>query len=124
MMRRAECAIESCNHLMHYLAVHVGQSEVTALVAVREAEMIEADQMQDGGVQVVDVDFLFHGGAAELVGGAVDDAALDAAAGQPHREALAVVIAALAALRRQRAAELAALDHQHLSDQAARLQIR
>ena len=57
--------------------------------------MVEAHQVQDRGVQVVDVDPVLDGLQAELVGRAVDHAALDAAAGQPHREAQAVVVAAL-----------------------------
>src|SRR5882672_6868731 len=50
--------------------------------------------MQDGGVQVVHVDFVGDGVMAEVIGGAVDDAGLDAAAGEPLREAAGVVIAA------------------------------
>ena len=56
--------------------------------------MVEAEQVQDGRVQVVDVDLVLDGVVAELVGRAVDDAALEAAAGHPHREAERVVIAA------------------------------
>ena len=84
----------SKNPSMH-LAVHVGQAEVAAAVAVGQPLVIQAHQVQDRGVQVVDVHAVLDGLHAELVGGAVDDAALDAAAGQPHREAQAVVVAAL-----------------------------
>ena len=55
-----------------------------------------------------------HGGEAELVGRAVDVSAARAAAGQPHREAVMVVVAAAEGgeLGDGRAAELAAPDHQ------------
>ena len=46
-----------------------------------------------------------------------------AAAGQPHREALDVVVAAVA-LRHRRAAELAAPDDQRVVEHAALLQVR
>ena len=79
-------------------------------------------QVQHRGVQVVDVDDVLDGVVAELVGGAVGDAALDAAAGQPHREALDVVVAAVA-LGHRRAAELAAPDHERVVEHAALLQV-
>ena len=60
---------------------------------------------------------------ADLVGRAVGHAALDAAAGHPDREAVGVVVAAVAALAHRRAAELAAPDHQRRVEQAAPLQV-
>jgi hypothetical protein len=38
------------------VAVDVGQAEVAAGVAVGELEMVEAEQVEDGGVEVVEVD--------------------------------------------------------------------
>ena len=75
--------------------MHVGQAEVAAGVAVGELFVVEAQQVQDRGVQVVDVDLVLDRLEAELVGRAVDVAALDAAAGQPHGEAVVVVVAAV-----------------------------
>ena len=74
--------------------------------------------------------FLLHGLEAAFVRGSVDVAALDAAAGQPHRETVVVVIAAvdlpgvgplLRQLDGRRAAEFASADHQRLVEQAALL---
>ena len=39
--------------IVHNAAVDVGESEVAAAVAVGEAGMVEAQLVQDGGVQVV-----------------------------------------------------------------------
>ena len=77
-------------------------------------------QVQDRRVQVVDVDAVFDGVEAELVGFAERDARFDAAAGQPHRERVGVMVAAVvaAALDHRRAAELAAPDHQRVVQQA------
>ena len=47
--------------------------------------VVDAQQVQDRGVQVVDVDRFFDDVVREVVGLAVGDARLDAAAGQPHR---------------------------------------
>ena len=78
------------------------------------------------------MDFVFDGREAEFVGGAVDVAAFDAAAGQPHGEAVVIVVAAvdLAGIRaglRQfdggRAAEFAAPDDERVLEHAALLEI-
>src|SRR5262249_5106982 len=60
---------------------------------------------------------------AELVGGADRLAAFYAAAGQPHRVAVRVVVAALAPLREWGPTELAAPDHERLIEQPAALQV-
>ena len=64
----------------------------------------------------------------EVVGLAVDGAAFEAAAGHPHREAARMMVAAVvlrreAALRVNRAAELAAPDHERFVEHAALLEI-
>ena len=83
------------------------------------------EQVQDRRVQVVDVDGVDGGGVADLVGLAVADAALDAAAGHPDGEAVRVVVAAglLAGLGDRQAAELAAPDHQRLVEQPALVEV-
>ena len=80
---------------MHYVAVDVGQAEVAAGVTVGQPRVVEAQAVQHRGVQVVDVDRLLDGAEAELVGRAVNVAAVDAAAGHPHREAVVIVVAAV-----------------------------
>src|SRR5580693_6475627 len=74
---------------------------VEAVVEVGQLVRVEPELVQNGGVQILDVVAILDGGAADLVRLADADAALDAAAGQPHREAVGVVIAsgALSVLR-------------------------
>src|SRR5579883_3417085 len=79
-------------HLAHDLAAHVGQAVIAAGVPVRQALVVEAEQVQHGGMEVVDVDALRDGPEAEVVCGAVDITALDAAAGQPDAEAPMIMI--------------------------------
>ena len=76
-------------------------------------------------MQVLDVEAVLDGGAAEFVGLADADAALDAAAGHPHREAVGVVVAAgaLGVLGGRLPAELAAPDDERLVEQAAPLEV-
>src|SRR5688500_1879170 len=64
-------------------AVNVGKAVVAAAVAVGEAGVIHAEEMENGGVEVVHVDAVFGDGGADFVGAAVGEAAFDARAGQP-----------------------------------------
>src|SRR5262245_47588884 len=79
--------------LLDHMAVDVGQPVVPALEPVDQAGVVKAQQVQDRGLQVVDVDLVLGHGKAQLVGLAVAAAAARAAAGQPHREAVGVVVA-------------------------------
>ncbi len=101
----------------------VGQAIVAAGIAVRQPLVIEAEEVQQRGVQVVDVDLVGDGSTAVVVGGAEAQAALDAAAGQPHRVTGAVVAAAVGAVLARSTAEFAAPQHQRVIQQAAQLQV-
>ena len=75
--------------------MHVGQTKIAAGVAVGQLLVIEAQQVQDRRVQVVDVNAALDRVPAKLVGGSVDVARFDAAASEAHREAVVIVIAAV-----------------------------
>src|SRR5687768_12478898 len=60
---------------------------------------VEAELAEHRGVDVGDVVAVLDGVEADLVGGAVGHAALDAAAGQPHGEAVGVMVPAVGVLR-------------------------
>ena len=91
-------------------------------VEIIESVGVEAELVQDRGVEVLDVEAILDGRAAQLVGLADAGAPLDSAAGHPHGEAEGVVVAAgaLGELGGGLAAELAAPDDQGLIEQAAR----
>src|SRR5688572_3827709 len=99
--------------------MNVGQAEVAAAVAVGQFLVLQSQKIKQGRVQVVDVDLVLGGEEAVVVGSAVAEAALHPAAGQPHREALRVVVAAVAALNGGSAAELAAPKDQRVLQQPA-----
>src|SRR5262245_28754653 len=73
----------------------VGQPEVAAGVAVGEASVVAAEELENRGVQVVNMDRLFDGLEAEFVSRAVGLAPFDAAAGEPGGEAPMIVVAAV-----------------------------
>ena len=98
---------------------------VEAAVEVGQLVRVEAHLLQHGRVQVLDVEPVLDRVVAQLVGRPDAQAALDAAAGRPHREPVGVVVAAGArgVLRRRLPAELAAPDHDRALQQPAPLQV-
>src|SRR5215469_1742736 len=90
--------------------------------------MLEAEAAENRRVVVVNVDRIIHHVVTEIVGFAVGNARLDAAAGQPSSKATAVVIAAVVvfgqrALAVDGTAELAAPNNERVVEQAALLQV-
>src|SRR3954451_22303588 len=84
--------------------------------------------MQDGRVQVVQVNRVFGDVVTEVVGAAVFHAAADTAAGQPDGKTAAVMVAAHAriaelALAEDRAAKFRVEEHEGILQQAALLKI-
>ena len=51
------------------LSVHIGQSEIAALIAPGQLFVVQAQQVQHGGLQVVDVYGSFGDVHAEVIGG-------------------------------------------------------
>src|SRR5437868_6366065 len=78
---------------LHHLAIHVREAVVASAEEVGELRVVDAHEVEDRGVEVMDVDLVLDRVPAELVRGAVDLAAFDAAAGQPHAEAERMVLA-------------------------------
>src|SRR4051812_13890018 len=76
----------------HDLAADVGQSEISALESVGQLGVIEAEQVEDRGVKVVDMHPVLDDAEAEIIGLPVGDPGLDAAAGHPHREGVGMVV--------------------------------
>ena len=103
--------------------IGVGESVVAAVVGVGEAPVVEAEGMQEGGLEVVDRDHVLHGPVSELVGRAVGITGLESASGQPQREAVAVVVAAVGPLRDREPAELAGPEDDGRVEQPALLEV-
>src|SRR6185295_12566755 len=74
--------------LDRFRAFHADQFLIQAAEEIRQMVRVEAELIQNRCVQILDVEAVLDGRCAELVGGADTRAALDAAAGQPHREAI------------------------------------
>src|SRR5437016_4888857 len=116
---------KSRHHLLHHLTTHAGETLVEALVEVGQFSVIQAHEVEDGGVEIGDVAAVFDGFEAEFVGGTDGLAALDAGAGEPHREAVRVMIASglSDALAGGSSAKLAAPDDERLVPKTGSLQV-
>jgi len=64
-------------------AVHVGQPEVAACVAVGQSFVIEAEQVKHGGMEVVDRNGIFNGSETEIIRGSINGSTFDSAPGEP-----------------------------------------
>ena len=116
---------ESRQQSLDDLAEDVGQPEVAALEPVSQPGMVEAEEVEDRGVQVVYMDPILHDVESELVGLAIADTRLDAAAGHPHRERVGMMVTAVVApaLYHRRAAELSTPDDEGILEHPPLLQV-
>src|SRR5260221_11364660 len=73
--------------------LNASQANIETTKAVRESFVIDPQAVQHGGVQVAQMDRVFGDVVAKIVGTAVFQAAANAAAGQPDREAAAMMVA-------------------------------
>ena len=119
---------QSREDFFYNFTVHIGEAEIAALETMRQLGVIEAEEMQDRGMQIVDVNFAFGGEETEIVCRAVANAGFDAAPGHPNGIAVRMMIAAdfgwlEIALHHWRAAEFAAPNDERFVEKAALLQI-
>ena len=100
------------------MAVDVGQAAIDSVVAEGQAFVIEAEQVQDRRVQVVDRQDVFDGFETEFVGRAVADSAFDASSGEEGGKAVGIVISALGTfLEHRHTAELGTPHNQRVVEQ-------
>ena len=78
----------SGQYLLDHFTMNVGQTKIPPAVTVGQSFVIESQQVQDSGVQIVHVDFIGDCPVSIFVGFAVGHSAANAAARHPNREAL------------------------------------
>lgn len=116
----------SRQNLLDHVAMDIRQPEVAAGIAISQLLVIESHDVQDGGVEIVNVHGIFQHFVADVVCLAVDDAGFHTAAGEPDGKGAAAMIAVVcspAALRPRCAAEFGAEDEQSILQQIPLLQI-
>src|SRR5262245_13985561 len=113
---------DSCGshqQFMENFTVHVGEAEVAAGVAEGQAGVIEAEKVQDRGVQVVDANHVLDRVITVLVRCSVSHSAAYSGTGHPDGEALWIVVPPVA-LGERRAAKFRRPHDQRRLQEAAR----
>ncbi len=113
----------SGKNFVRYLTCDIGKAEVTSIVAIGEALMVEAHEGEQGGVEVIDVHAPLHSLDTKLIGAAMGVASLQSSTCKEHGVAGDVVIAAIGSLGCGLAAKLRAEEHERLIQQAAIFEI-
>ena len=111
----------SGENILDDVASHIGKSEAATVVFVGEPFVVHTEQVEDGGVEVVEVNAVFGGFVADFVGIAVVDAAFDTAASEPADHVMGVVVTAgfAAGLSDWEAAKFAAPDYECVFEETA-----
>src|SRR5687767_11578643 len=102
--------------------MHVGESASDAVVIEREARVVDPQQVQNSGMEVMSADGVFSHFPANVVGLAVGQAVLEPAPGEPDAEYIGIVVPSRpglvsSALGIRRAAELGVKNDQGVVEQ-------
>lgn len=92
----------------------ISEAEIAPGIAVREPFVVDAQQVQNGGMEIVDVNAVMHGSETKVIGLSVRDAPFDTAPGKPRGEAEVIVVSAGTILRSWCATKFPAPDHEGL----------
>src|SRR5262245_1239585 len=79
----------------HHLSIHVRQSVIAAGVAVSQRLVVQTQEVQDRGMQIVDVNAAADHLVTKLIGFPVAKTAADAAASQKCRKTFGLMFAAV-----------------------------
>lgn len=91
----------SRQHRLNHFAMQFREAEVASTITVGNFFVIDTQLLQDSCMKIVDTDAVLDSFETELVGGTVSHAALDPAAGHPHRVAKGMVVASVGPLQIQ-----------------------
>ena len=121
----------SRQNLIHNASMHIGKAEVATKVSPSEACVVDAQQMQHRGVEVVDVDLAVHNAVAHVVGLTEGHTAFHSTSGHPSAEAFRLMLAAVCVnrccaaevLAPRRAAELTGPQDERVVQQPTSFQV-
>src|SRR5439155_20395616 len=77
------------------LSVNIRQPEIASRVAISKFFVVEAQKLQDRGMQIMDVNYVFHCLEPKFIRGSMDSPALHPTASQPDGEAIRVMVTAI-----------------------------
>lgn len=73
---------DSGENILHDVSGDIGQTEIPSKMTMNQPLMVESHEMEDGRVEVMEVDGVISHVDPIVIGGAVDHAAFHSAAGQ------------------------------------------
>src|SRR5215469_9862685 len=122
----------SCKNFAHHSRrLHAGQLLFQALKPVVQLVMIESQQIEQGCVQVANLDRIFDDFVSHIVGLPMTDAGFYSATCQPDRESARIVIAthilhllSATVFSHRSAAEFSAPNYQRVFQQTTRFKVR
>ena len=114
----------SRNNFVDDVSVDVGQAEIPTGIVEGETFVIQAEQVKDRRVPIMNADRILDRFVTELVGRPVSRPTFDSAAGHPDGEAFVVVISTGSALSVRSPAELTRPDDQSVFQHFAFFEIR
>ena len=74
----------SGDDFFHNAAMNIGQPKISAAVPECKLLVIQPQKVEQSRVQVMDVDFVFHGGKSKVIGGSVSHSTASSPASKPH----------------------------------------
>ena len=111
-----QVAMESSQNRLDHIPMHIGQTKIAALIAIRKSFVVIAQAVQNRGIEVVNMHWVAGDVIAVIVGLPVHMSGANSAAGKPHGITAAVMIAAVVFLKSSlavnRAAKFTAPDNQ------------
>src|SRR2546422_407686 len=117
---RPEKLPHSCQHLLNHFSMHIREPALGAVVVKGQSLVIQAEQMEQGRVQVMNRADILDRLVTEFIRGAVAESALYTRPGQPDGETVRIVVAAARALLKGwHAAEFRHPHNERLVQQAA-----
>lgn len=121
--------LDSGNPVFYEFSGDVGESKIAALEAVREAEVIESEQVEQRRVEIIDVDWVTRDIPTDFVGFTVGESAFESAASHQDGECEGVmvtpcdVLAAAAIFAERGSSKLASDDDEGFVEQAALFEV-
>ena len=113
--------MSSRDDFLDHVAMHVGKSKVATSKSVGEAFVVDSHKIQDRGMKIVNVDFVFHGPPTEFIGCAMHGPSFHASTGQEHGKSEWMMATSVLSFERGRTPEFAAPHNERFIEQAALL---
>ena len=98
--------------IVYNTAMYIGETEIASAIMKRKFFMVQTEQMEQRGMVVMDVHLLIYRIKPIIIAAAVAEAWLYSTAGKPIGKSVGIMIAAVVALRRWRAAKFGSPNYQ------------